>query len=325
MIKAYYNPDHVLHNPQYELYDGLETEYSEKPDRIRAIIGGLEQANVSLHSVKVDVPHKLLCKIHDERYVAFLKNKSANVNDRKQIIPSYYIEDTYTPLTRHTYNVALHSAGLALHGAKKLLSNPKDVIYALCRPPGHHAEKKAMGGYCYFNNSAIAAQFLSEHGRVAILDVDYHHGNGTQESFYNRDDVLYVSMHADPETAFPYLTGFAQEIGTGVGEGFNINLPLEPGTDNKEYLAVLDKAIDHIAKFKPDFIVLSMGFDTYEEDPIGGMGLNEEVYGEIGFRVASINRPLLIVQEGGYNIDKLGELTVNFIDGINRASETSTA
>lgn len=225
MIKVYYNADHRLHNPDFELYDGLETEYAEKAERLTAILQGVESLGIRPVSVKYNIPFKLLEKIHDSKYISFIKNKSASVNDRRQIIPSYYIEDTYTPLTRHTYNVAMHSVGVALHGAKKILQDPHVRVYSLCRPPGHHAEEKAMGGYCYFNNASVAAELLSEKGKVAILDLDYHHGNGTQQAFYTRNDVMYVSLHANPESAYPYSTGFEDERGEGDGVGYNINIP----------------------------------------------------------------------------------------------------
>lgn len=317
MIAVYFNPDHILHNPVYELYDGLKAPYAEKADRIKAIIEGVKDFGIEPNEVKIEISQKYLLKVHDEKYVRYIKEKSLSVNDRKQIIPSYFISDTYTPITRHTYTVASHSAGLALYSAQKLLEQPENIIYALCRPPGHHAELESMGGYCYFNNASIAAEKLSENGKVAIIDLDYHHGNGTQKNFYSRDDVLYVSLHAHPKSAFPYLSGFTEEVGEGKGVGFNINYPLDPSIDNKNYVACLKRAILRIQDFKPDFIVVSMGYDTFYEDPIGGMGLTEEVYETIGSMLVDVGRPLIIIQEGGYNIESLRELVYSFLKGLN--------
>jgi len=316
MIKVYYNPDQILHNPVFELYDGLETEYTEKADRIEAILKGVKRFGIDPKELKAEISKKYLNMVHDERYVNFIHNKSRLTNDRKQIIPSYYIQDTYTPITRHTYTVASHSAGLALFSAGELIKNKNNIVYALCRPPGHHAERKSMGGYCYFNNASIAAQKLSESGSVAILDIDYHHGNGTQQYFYKRKDVLYVSIHADPEEAFPFLSGFDTETGEGEGEGFNINFPVSPSIGNKQYIRILRKVLQKIKHFDPSYLVISLGYDTYHDDPIGGMGLTEDVYELIAKEISEQGKPLLIVQEGGYSIESLDILAYNFLKGL---------
>jgi acetoin utilization deacetylase AcuC-like enzyme len=223
--------------------------------------------------------------------------------------------DTYTPIVAKTYDAARSSVDVALTGAKFVLEGEK-VIYSLCRPPGHHADCNSMGGYCYFNNAAIAAEYLSEHGKVAILDIDFHHGNGTQSIFYDRADVLYISIHANPEVKFPYSSGFSEEAGRGEGLGFNKNYPLPLGTTNEEYMEVLQRALQDVRNFAPNFLVISAGFDTYEKDPIGGFELTIPFYKDIGQEIAALNLPTLIVQEGGYNVDALGDIAYSFLRGI---------
>ncbi len=170
-----------------------------------------------------------------------------------------------------------------------------------------------MGGYCYFNNAAIATSNLSSQGKVAVLDIDFHHGNGTQEAFYDRNDVLYSSIHVNPKQRYPYTSGFIEEIGVGKGRGYNHNYPLPEGTSDKEYLETLDLVIPKIKEFKPDYLVVSLGFDTFIDDPIGGFKLTKNVYSEIAQRIKTIQLPTLIIQEGGYNIEHLGSLAANFL------------
>jgi acetoin utilization deacetylase AcuC-like enzyme len=213
--------------------------------------------------------------------------------------------------------VARSAVDTALTGAKYVF-NGERVVYSLCRPPGHHAGYKAMGGYCYFNNAAIAAHYLSEHGSVALLDIDFHHGNGTQSIFYNRSDVLYVSIHADPHVKFPYSSGFEDERGAGEGLGFNKNYPLPLGTRDARYSTVLLKVLGDIRDFNPDFLVVSAGFDTYEKDPIGGFKLTIPFYKTIGREIAKLRLPTLIIQEGGYAANALGKMVYTFLGGLDR-------
>jgi acetoin utilization deacetylase AcuC-like enzyme len=227
--------------------------------------------------------------------------------------------DTYTPIASKTYEAARSAVDVTLTGAKYLLGG-EQIVYALCRPPGHHAEYKTMGGYCYFNNAAIAANYLSKHGGVAILDIDFHHGNGTQQIFYYRPDILYVSLHADPHEKFPYSSGFANEQGAGEGFGFNRNYPLPLGTTNEQYLGVLLKALRDVQTFNPKFLIVSAGFDTYEKDPIGGFKLTIPFYQTIGKEIANLHLPTIIVQEGGYYIEDLGRIALSFLKGITNTS-----
>jgi acetoin utilization deacetylase AcuC-like enzyme len=215
--------------------------------------------------------------------------------------------DTANPLVAGTYRAARAAVDVALTTADLVLGGER-AAYGLCRPPGHHAARSMAGGYCFFNNAAIAAEAVTRAtgGRVAILDVDYHHGNGTQQIFWRRGDVLYVSLHADPERQFPFFLGRANETGEGEGSGANLNIPLPAGTDDKAYLAALDRGLAAIADTPGEVVVVSLGFDTYGHDPIGDFALTTAVYHECGRRTAALGRKLVILQEGGYYRPALG-------------------
>lgn len=229
-----------------------------------------------------------------------------------------YCFDTATPIVAGTANAARASVDIALTAADRVLAGAP-LAYGLCRPPGHHAGRNLIGGYCYFNNAAIVAESLISRGasRVAILDVDFHHGNGTQQIFWHRDDVLYVSLHGDPGSIYPYFSGFAAERGGEGGEGANLNLPLAPGTMVDGYLAALADGIDAITAFDPDGpLVLSLGFDTYHADPICNLALRTDDYMRIGERIADLHRPVVALQEGGYAVDALGANAAAFLGGL---------
>ena len=224
--------------------------------------------------------------------------------------------DTASPITRGTWQAARMAANTALTAAQTIAEGER-AVFALTRPPGHHAAHDLFGGYCYLNNVAIAAQFLTDRGlRSAVLDVDYHHGNGTQAIFYGRDDVLFVSIHADPSFAFPHFSGFADEKGEGAGEGFNLNLPLPAGTTWPDYSNALDPALSRIADFAPDVLLVSLGLDTFERDPISAFKLKSEDYLRMGRRISASRRPTLFAFEGGYNVEALGEITANVLEGF---------
>lgn len=239
-----------------------------------------------------------------------------SLNNGESIYPSYFTMDTYTPILPGTYFASVSAVNVALTGGELLLLKKEQLIYALCRPPGHHAETARMGGYCYFNNAAIVAQYLSQFGKVAILDIDFHHGNGTQEIFYDRSDVLYISIHADPRQKFPYSSGFPWERGVGRGFGFTKNYPLPLGLSELTYQKVLLKTLSDIKMFNPAFLIVSAGFDTYIHDPIGGFKLTIPFYKTIGEMINSLKLPTLIVQEGGYAIKDLGNIVVSFFRGF---------
>ena len=229
-----------------------------------------------------------------------------------------YCFDTATPIVEGTYAAARAAVDVALTAAARVLQGAP-LAYGLCRPPGHHAGTRLFGGYCYFNNAAIVAQSLVDGGaaRVAILDVDYHHGNGTQQIFWDRPDVLYVSLHGDPSGAYPYFSGYATELGGGEGVGRNRNFPLAPHTQMPGYEAALREGLRLIAEFDPDApLVLSLGFDTFERDPISDLSLRTEDYQRVGAMIGEPGRPIIALQEGGYAIDAIGANAVGFLAGL---------
>jgi len=264
--------------------------------------------------------------VHGPEYIQFLR-----AVDKQKIYPSVwgvippdwrsadltrmagaFVSDVYTPVSKEATTAAVAAAGVALVGAG-LVAVGEQVAYALCRPPGHHAGIARAGGYCYLNNAALAANKLSRTGRVAIFDFDFHHGNGTQEIFYGRNDVLYVSIHAQTPEAFPHFSGFAQERGQGQGKGYNFNFPVAATVTDAQYAKVLARAMAKIRHFKPDYLVVSAGFDLHKDDPIGGMRITERTIATLGSAVATLGLPTLVVQEGGYNTATLGNLALTFL------------
>jgi acetoin utilization deacetylase AcuC-like enzyme len=203
----------------------------------------------------------------------------------------------------------------ALTGAANVLEG-YGLAYALVRPPGHHAERGSFGGFCYFNSAAVAANYLSDYGKVALLDVDYHHGNGTQDIFYARDDVLTVSLHGHPRYTYPYFSGYEDERGEGRGRGFNVNMPLPENIDGARYRGELSHAVDRIARFKPRFLVVSLGLDTAKGDPTGSFTLAGRDFRDNGALIGALELPTLVVQEGGYRIRTLGGNARHFFLGL---------
>ena len=224
--------------------------------------------------------------------------------------------DSSNPIVAGSYDAARAAVDVALTAVDLVLGG-ETVAYGLCRPPGHHAAASIAGGYCFFNNAAIAAQSIVEQTgeRVAVLDVDVHHGNGTQQIFWRRDDVRYASLHADPLRLYPFYLGHADEVGEGPGEGHNLNLPQPLRADDAAYLADLDRALDWLADAPGSVVVVSLGFDTYEKDPIGDLALTTAGYHEMGRRVGALGRRLVILQEGGYHVGDLGANAVAWLRG----------
>ncbi len=230
---------------------------------------------------------------------------------------SYFSLDAGTPITAGTWRAITASANVALTGRERVAGG-EGAVFSLCRPPGHHASADIYGGYCFLNNAAIAAEAFRDDGagRVAILDIDYHHGNGTQTVFYDRDDVLFASLHGHPKQEFPYFLGYEEETGEGAGAGFNLNYPLRWGTGFDLWGAALDHACARIADYGPDALVVSLGVDTFEADPISQFRLQSEDYLKIGSRIAALGRPTLFVMEGGYAVTEIGVNTVNVLLGF---------
>ena len=238
--------------------------------------------------------------------------------DRIDALLGRYSYDAATPISAGTWTAAYWGAQTALTALVPLLDGTQHVAFALCRPPGHHAGRDYLGGYCYLNNAAIAARRAVNSGfpRVAILDVDYHHGNGTQDVFYEDADVFYASLHGDPVTEYPFYWGHADERGAGAGEGTNLNVPLPRGTAIGPYLDALDRALDAIARFDPKLVIVSFGADTYAGDPICKLSLETADYPRVAERIERLQRPTLIVMEGGYAVDALGDNVAAFLSGF---------
>ncbi len=321
-------------NDKHDIHHVRERGYVESPIRISTILRELESGGLI---EKIDVrkfSDRHLEHIHSTDLIEYLRKACAATPEGKSVYPyvfpnrkatrppsdwsvraGYYCIDTFTPINRNAWHAARRGVDCSLTAADEML-NGRHVAYALVRPPGHHAERKTFGGFCYFNNAAIAAHYLSTHGKVALLDIDYHHGNGQQDIFYERDDVLTVSIHGDPDFAYPYFTGFADEIGVGTGKGFNFNLPMPEKADGKKYRTYLNTALDRIRRFEPTFLLISLGFDLAKGDPTGTFSLVGADFRENGRMIAGLNLPTLVVQEGGYKTRTLGTNARQFFQGM---------
>jgi acetoin utilization deacetylase AcuC-like enzyme/GNAT superfamily N-acetyltransferase len=332
-----FTPCKVLVAPQHRLHHVRERGYVERPVRVDRILQaitslpGLEVLGVTEHG---DAP---ILAVHDADYVGYLERVCSKLEPGRAVYPyvfpirlrdrqpldeemraGYYCIDTFTPLTHNAYVAARAAVDCALTGAD-LLARGERLAYAICRPPGHHAERRVYGGFCYFANAAIAAQALRAHAeRVAVLDIDFHHGNGTQDVFYDRADVLTVSIHGDPSYAYPYFAGFADERGVDAGEGFNHNFPLPEGVGDDAYLAVLAEALARVREFAPEFLVLSVGLDIAKGDPTGAWAISPDGFERIGGAIAALGLPTLAVQEGGYDTRVLGRNARHFLAGLQR-------
>ncbi len=310
----------------------------EAPVRVKSILSELEKSGIFARLNPRPFPDKHIQAVHDRDFVTYLQRASAEVQENKSIYPyvfplrnktrpprersvlsGYYCMDTFTPINRHIYPTARRGVDCALTAAREILDGRR-IAYALVRPPGHHAERRVFGGFCYFNNAAISAQYLCNYGRVAILDIDYHHGNGQQDIFYRRSDILTISIHGHPRFTYPYFAGFADEKGEGEGEGFNLNLPLAENIDGNQYRQALKKACKRIEDFDPQFLVIAFGLDTARGDPTGTWRLKPGDFFENGRLIGALGLPVLVVQEGGYRIRTLGENTARFLEGLATAS-----
>jgi len=328
-MRVILNPKHAEHAPPGEVEGGAVIPSYEAPGRFDAIRSALEAAGGFTFEEPPKPSEESVAAVHHAAYITYLREASTEAKKArdpaaKQLWPTVFpfgpnpqatgpralrgqfCFDTYTPILPGTFAAALGGANAATRAADLVAEGNARSVYVLTRPPGHHAEADRCGGYCYFNNAAVAAERLSKRGAVAVLDVDVHHGNGTQHIFYSRADVFTVSIHGDPATLYPFFSGFAAETGTDAGAGFNLNLPLPSGTGAKEYRLALAAALEAIRKVKPAFLVLSFGADTHESDPIGGFKLPTKFFAEMGASVRELNFPTVIIQEGGYNLTTLG-------------------
>lgn len=335
-MHIFYDPLATRHEPPFEVFNGEQTPHQEQASRVTKITRALLAEGYTLTERQHTVPPDLLLQVHAPEYLKYLEHSASELGENDWIIPSVfpywpdsdstqlnpvaqrgqYAYDTYTPITRESLPAALGSAGCAYEAATLVGTGSAYVAYALCRPPGHHAESSRMGGYCYFNNAAIAAQYFSHQGRVATLDVDFHHGNGTQAIFYERADVLTTSIHAHPTWKFPYFSGFPEEMGRGDGENANVNLPLQAGTTNEQFQIALHAALQRIQDFGAQYLVISFGADTHEADPIGGFKLTTDYFHRMANTINELQLPTVIVQEGGYNTELLGKNVATFLSGF---------
>lgn len=320
-MKIIYDQSHKDHQPKNELDRSCWTTHPDIAERIEKLKEVLTAEFPRSFRGPQNFPEALLGLVHPQAYIDWLKKRCQEVEKGKEYFPKVFFWydrcfDVGTPIMYNTYEIAWKAARVALTGAQMILDD-EEVVYALTRPPGHHARSDMCGGYCYFNNAALAAEYLSTHADlyVAILDLDYHHGNGTQEIFYDRDDVLYISIHGDPQEAYPY-TGYQDEIGVGEGRGYNMNMPLPKGSGGKDYLKALEVACDEINRYDPEVLIISMGFDTHAEDPIGGFCLKESDFFAIGRAIDHLKIPKLFVQEGGYNPDTNAAAIKSLLEGL---------
>ncbi len=336
-VPLLYANDHILHAPLTEFEQGQLVGYRETPERVEVIHRHLLASGLGI-PVRAGNPASIddLFAVHDLTMLDFLEAVShvvqpndlyiypelfpirAGMNARPKHIAGrlgLYSTDIYAPVGRGTWRALLSAAGLALRGADLLLRREASSAYALTRPPGHHAGPDFFGSYCYVNHAALAARRLLSAGRVAVLDIDYHHGNGTQAVFWNEPRVLYASLHIDPNYDFPYFNGYANETGGSQAPGSTMNIPLPPETGAPAYLAALDALISAIRAFGPSALVVSLGYDPFEGDPLSAFRLDSDVYGAMGRRIAALGVPALFVQEGGYALDALPQLAENFIGG----------
>jgi acetoin utilization deacetylase AcuC-like enzyme/GNAT superfamily N-acetyltransferase len=321
-------------NEHHDIHHVKERGYVEAPVRIVSILREIEPTGLFTRIEPVHHAEQHIRAVHDNGFVDYLKRVCPNVPPGQSIYPyvfpirnasrpprdlpiraGYYCIDTFTPLNGNAWLAAKRAVDCALTACDALLHRHR-LAYALVRPPGHHAEHRAFGGFCYLNSAAIAAHFLSRHGPVAVLDIDYHHGNGTQNIFYSRKDVLSVSLHGHPRFAYPYFSGFADETGEGEGKGFNLNLPLTETLDGPGYRKALAEALRRIRRFKPRFLVVSLGLDSARGDPTGSWSLAGADFEANGRMVGALGLPTLVVQEGGYRIRTLGANANNFFSGL---------
>ena len=342
-MRVIYSDRHQLHHPAFEYWEGDLVPYYECPQRAEIILSAVRATGFGPVIPPTDFGLGPILAVHDADYVHYLQHaydawvaSGRNPNGVHPDVFSfrgmthrpndlvlqagYYSHDVTPIITRGTWEAAYASAQCAITAAQAVTSGDSSA-FALCRPPGHHADADFSAGYCFLNNAAIAAQWLLSESKspvtgVAILDIDFHHGNGTQHIFYTRRDVLYVSLHADPNRHYPYFLGTSEERGAGDGLGFNLNYPLERGVTDDRYLGVLDEACGQIEGYAPGFLIVSLGVDTFGGDPIADFALTRAAYPRIGERIAQLKRPTVFIMEGGYAVDQLGDNVAGVLTGF---------
>ncbi len=341
-MKAFWDPAQAAHAPTFFLQRGLVRPYLETPARAEALLQGCRMLGLQ-PTQPPPADRAAILAVHPAEYLDFLRDAPAlwddlpehgaelvaNVHPSPEMLANagrepravvgrlgWHTADTSCPMTAHTSAAALAAAACALAAADEAASGR--AAYALCRPPGHHAYPARAGGHCYLNNAAIAAERLRARGaaRVAVLDIDAHHGNGTQGTFWERDDVLFVSLHGDPVDYYPFYVGHADERGAGPGAGWNLNLPLPRGAADAEWLAALDHALGFIRRLAVDALVVSLGFDASISEPLRFLSVGDDGFARAGEAVGHLRLPTALVQEGGYDIAALPRLLGRFVQGF---------
>jgi acetoin utilization deacetylase AcuC-like enzyme len=345
----YRNPLHQLHSGRHEMYRGRLVPCNEVPGRLDQVAAELQRRAIAT----LQVPNEpadldvVLARTHSPRYLDFLRGAwdewlaldpaHAELDAlpsvwpgrgfRHELLPRSFAArmglfsfDAGTPITAGAWPAARAGAACAIAAARSLGQGVERSAFVLTRPPGHHAGTDFFGGYCFLNNAALAAQALRDAGaaRVAVLDVDYHHGNGTQSIFYARDDVLTVSVHGDPSTEYPFFLGHADEAGIGAGEGFNLNLPLPRGSGVTVWREALRRALETVRTYRTQALVVALGVDTFEGDPISGFTLRSADFLQVGQAIGSLDLPTVLVLEGGYAVAEVGVNVANVLEGFGR-------
>lgn len=339
-METIFTDRHALRNSKTELFGGQLVEPFERPSRAEYIIDRVRSVGLGPISAPDDFGMDPILAIHDAGFIDFLqiawsdwlaegfkgeamptvwpaRRMSHRVPTHIEGRLGHYALSCETTISEGTWEAAYAAAQVALTGAERINQGAR-AVFSLCRPPGHHAAIDMYGGYCFINNAAVAAQHLLDTGaqRIAILDVDFHHGNGTQDIFDARDDVLFISLHGDPMDAFPHFLGHADETGSGAGAGFTVNYPLPPDTNFATWRAALKKALGQVADYRPDVLIVSLGVDTFETDPISFFKLTSDDFTTYGADISELNLPTLFVMEGGYAIEEIGVNTVNVLQGF---------
>ncbi|OFX88709.1 MAG: histone deacetylase [Bacteroidetes bacterium GWF2_33_16] len=328
----------LIVNNKHAIHHIKERGYVESPVRVESIQRELDKTGFFHQDNALEYPERFILKVHDRDYVNYFKKVCKNLSKGKSVYPyvfpirngtkapkelsvraGYYCFDTFTPLNQNAFLAARWGVNCTLTATDAIIGGRK-IAYVLTRPPGHHAERSVFGGFCYFNNCAIAAQRFSEIGKVAILDIDFHHGNGQQQIFYERSDVLTISIHGHPSFAYPYFSGFAEEAGEGDGHLFNFNFPLPEKTTYEAYTKILIKSLKLIRNYKPDFLIIAFGLDTAKGDPTGTWNFSFENFMSTGKLIGGLKIPTLIVQEGGYKNQSLGSNARAFFSGFYTAN-----